>query len=50
MLAGIDLLFQFESVELLRVERGFSLERSHRVLVTGLRALLTSRPGPVESV
>ena len=50
VLAGIDLLFQFESVELLRVERGLSLERARRVLVTGLRALLNSRPAPAESV
>jgi len=50
VLAGVDLLFQFESVELLRVERGLSLERARRVLVTGLRALLTSHPAAGESV
>jgi hypothetical protein len=40
VLAALDMLCQFESVEGLRVERGLTAERTRQVLVTGLRALL----------
>ena len=46
VLAAIDLLCQFESVEALRVDRQLSPARTRRVLVTGLRALLRSAPTP----
>jgi AcrR family transcriptional regulator len=44
VLLAIELLFQFESVELLRAERGLSTKRSGRVLATGLASLLASSP------
>ncbi len=45
LLAAIDLLCQFESVEALRVDRDLSPALAHRVLVTALRALLGCTPG-----
>ena len=46
VLAAVDLLCQFESVEALRVERRLSPARTRRVLVTALRALLGSSATP----
>ena len=44
VLAAVDMLCQFESLEALRVERGLSPARTRRVLVVGLRALLAPPP------
>jgi AcrR family transcriptional regulator len=40
LLACIEALTQFESLELLRVRQGMTTERAREVLVSGLRALL----------
>jgi AcrR family transcriptional regulator len=45
LLACVDVLCQFESLEQLRVERGLSRDLTRRTLVLGLRALL-SAPAP----
>jgi AcrR family transcriptional regulator len=45
LLAAVDVLCQFEAIESLRVERELSPDRSRRVLVRALRALLTSELG-----
>jgi AcrR family transcriptional regulator len=42
VLAAIEVLGQFESLELLRVQRGLSVEESRRVLVAAVTALLRS--------
>jgi TetR/AcrR family transcriptional regulator, regulator of autoinduction and epiphytic fitness len=42
VLAAIDVLCQFESVEALRLDRGYSPARIRRVIVTGVSALLRS--------
>jgi AcrR family transcriptional regulator len=44
VLAAIDMLCQFESVETLRVERGLSPARTRQVLARGVRALLATPP------
>jgi AcrR family transcriptional regulator len=44
VLACVDVLCQFESLEQLRVERGLSRDRTRKTLVVGLTALL-SAPG-----
>jgi AcrR family transcriptional regulator len=45
LLAAVDVLCQFEAIESLRVERELSPDRSRRVLVGALRALLTGELG-----
>lgn len=45
LLAGVDVLCQFEAIESLRVERGLSPARARRVLVRALRAQLAGPPG-----
>ncbi len=47
VLACVDVLCQFESLEQLRVERGMSRDRTRTTLVLGLRVLL-SPPGPAQ--
>jgi AcrR family transcriptional regulator len=42
VLAGIEVLGQFESLELLRVQRGLSVAQSRRILVAAVTALLRS--------
>ena len=44
LLAAVDMLCQFESIEALRVERELSPSRTRRVLVMALRALLVTPP------
>lgn len=44
LLAAVDMLCQFESIEALRVDRELSESRTRRVLVRALRALLVTPP------
>jgi AcrR family transcriptional regulator len=43
VLACVEVLCQFESLEQMRVERGLSADRTRSALVVGLRALLSTR-------